>query len=255
MGGMTTGNSTALIRSQVWTPELKESLKDELQALGFVRYLPDFLGTTLNIPSIGEATVRDYVEDQAVVYDALDTGNFTFTINKYIQSGNYITEKARQDLFYAQQLEAEFVPKERRAIMESIETAVYAITQDSNRGGQTTANANTINGADHRWVGNGSNETMDITDFARANYSLNKANVPETNRVAIVDQSVGYKLQTATNIVNLSNPNPQWAGVINTGLAKNMRFITNIYGFDVYVSNYLPTANETIGSKATTAGK
>ena len=34
-----------------------------------------------------------------------------------------------------------------------------------------------------------------------------------------------------------------------------MRFIRNIYGFDVYESNYLPDANETISGVTTTAGK
>ena len=34
--------------------------------------------------------------------------------------------------------------------------------------------------------------------------------------------------------------NPMWQGVIETGLTAGMRFIKNIYGFDVYESNYLP---------------
>jgi hypothetical protein len=34
-----------------------------------------------------------------------------------------------------------------------------------------------------------------------------------------------------------------------------MTFVKNIFGFDVFVSNYLPTANETIDSVTTLAGK
>ena len=151
---MTTANSSALIRSNVWSDELKETLQDDLMGLGFVKYLPDFMGTTLNIPSIGEATVKDYVEDTAVTYDALDTGNFTFTINKYLSSGNYITEKDRQDAFYASQLENSFVPKQRRAIMESIETTMFSVTQDSTRGGQTTAGER-LRGRDDQALGRG----------------------------------------------------------------------------------------------------
>ena len=32
-------------------------------------------------------------------------------------------------------------------------------------------------------------------------------------------------------------------------------FVRNVFGFDVYESNYLATANETIGGKTTTSGK
>ena len=48
--------------------------------------------------------------------------------------------------------------------------------------------------------------------------------------------------------------NPRWEGIIESGIGSDMTFVKNIFGFDVYVSNYLPTANETI-SIATTSGK
>jgi hypothetical protein len=32
--------------------------------------------------------------------------------------------------------------------------------------------------------------------------------------------------------------NPQWEGVVSSGIATGMRFVKNIYGFDVYTSNY-----------------
>lgn len=71
--------------------------------------------------------------------------------------------------------------------------------------------------------------------------------------IAIVDPSVEYELNTLTNIVNMSN-NVRWEGIVETGIGSGMSFIKNIYGFDVYVSNYLPTANETI-TLTTAAGK
>lgn len=93
-----------------------------------------------------------------------------------------------------------------------------------------------------------------MQDFAKALYSLKKANIPDTALIAIVDPSVEYALNNITNITNISN-NPRWEGIIETGIGSGMRFIKNIYGFDVYTSNYLADANETIGGKTTTAGK
>ena len=79
-----------LTRSLVWSEELKEIVLDELTGQGHVRWIPFANGETLNIPSIGESTVRNYVEDTAAKYDSLDTGNFTFNITEYLQSGLYI---------------------------------------------------------------------------------------------------------------------------------------------------------------------
>ena len=251
---MNTGNAALLKRSEIWASQLKEVLQDELEAQGWVNWLSEFPdGDQFTIPSIGEGTVRDYVEDTEVVYDALDTGEFTFAITEYVSSGNYITEKARQDLFYAAQLEAAFVPSQARALAERVETDVLALGAGGASGGQTAADTNSINGAEHRFIGTGTNETFAVADAAKALYALKKANVPSTNLIAIVDPSVEYELNTLTNIVNMSN-NPRWEGIIETGIGSGMRFIKNIFGFDFYVSNYLATANESI-TITTASGK
>jgi len=251
----TTGNIDVLIRSEVWSGELKEALLDELQGTKYVDWLSNFPdGTTFTVPSIGEATVRSYVEDTPVVYDALDTGEFQFTITEYLQSGTYITQKARQDAFYAAKLEAAFVPKQLRALMEKVETDIMALGRGGASGGQTASSTNQINGADHRWVASGTNEVIAVQDFAKALYALKKANVPDRNLIAIVDPSVEYTLNTLTNLTNVSN-NPRWEGIITSGIASGMRFVRNVYGFDVYTSNYLADANETISAKTTAAGK
>lgn len=252
----TSANTEALRRSEVWSSQLKEVLRDELVAQGYVNWLSEFPdGDSFTIPSIGDATVRGYSENTPVVYDALDTGEFAFTISEYVQSGMYITNKAKQDMYYMNQLVSSFVPKQARAIAEKVETDIFALAAGGASGGQTASSTNAINGAAHRWVGSGTSESISVTDFARALYSLKKANVPDTNLIAFVDPSVEYILNTITNITNISN-NPMWEGVITSGLATGRRFVKNIYGFDVYVSNYLPKSqNETInaGTSLTTA--
>jgi hypothetical protein len=44
-----------------------------------------------------------------------------------------------------------------------------------------------------------------------------------------------------------------WEGIISTGIATGMRFVKNVYGFDVYTSNYLPSGlTETVNSVSVT---
>lgn len=245
----TTSVISDLIRSEIWSQELKEVLEDDLQARQYVRWLTEFPdGDTFSIPSIGQATVRDYSEDAPVQYDALDTGEFQFTITEYISSATYITDKAKQDSFYMNELVSSFVPKQARAISEHVETNIFALANDQASG------LNAINGANHRFVANGTNEVITVEDFARAKYSLQKANVPVQNLVAVVDPSVGYEIETLTNIVNVSN-NHNLEGPIAEGMMSNMEFKKNIFGFNIFVSNYLATANESIDGKTTTSGK
>lgn len=246
-----TGSTSHLVRSNLWSNSLKDVLEDELMGTKYVRMLTEFGdGDTFNIPSIGQAEVRDYAEGQAVTYTGMDTGNFTFTMTDYKSSATYITEKAKQDWFYVNELTSMFVPKMHRALMVAMENDIMELGPD----GQTSADSNTINGAKHRFVAGGTNDKISIVDFAKANYALDKANVPTQGRVAIVDPSVVHELATQTNLVNLSN-NPTWEGIVRDQTVTGMRFVTSIYGFDVYVSNYLKSGmSETIDANSITNG-
>lgn len=251
MSGFTTGTNDHLIRSNLWSNQLKEVLLDELVGTRYVDMITDFPdGDTINIPSIGQAEVQDYVEDQQVRYTAMDTGNFTFSIDQYKHSGTYITNRMKQDSMYMDRLIASFVPKQNRAIMKAMEAKILSVGPD----GQTASDTNTINGAYHRFVAGGTGNVISVTDFAKALYALKKANVPTTNLVAIVDPSVEYTINTITNITNVSN-NPQWEGIVASGISSGMRFLKNIYGFDVYVSQNLKTGiSETVNSVSVTNG-
>lgn len=192
----------------------------------------------------------DYAEGQAVRYSAMDTGNFTFTINNYKSSATYITERMKQDSYYMSRLVSSFTPKQHRAIMKAIEVDVLALGPS----GQTASNLNTINGANHRWVGSGTNEVIALKDFALARYALQKANVPMTNLCAIVDPSVEYTLSTLANLVNVQN-NPKWEGIVSTSMSTGTKFLYNIFDFDVYVSQNLKyIGSETINSLSVTTG-
>lgn len=251
MSGFTASNNEHLIRSNLWSSQIKETLLDELFATKYVDMISDFPdGDTLNIPSIGQAETLDYEEGQAVRYTAMDTGNFTFSINKYKSSATFITNKMKQDSFYMSRLVSSFVPKQSRAIAKAMEVDVLAIGNS----GQTASSLNTINGAAHRFVASGTNDVMVPQDFAKAKFALQKANVPMTGLTAIVDPSVEYQLSTMTNLTSVAY-NPKWEGIVREGMSTGMKFLFNIYGFDVYVSQNLPSSiSETINSNSVTNG-
>lgn len=240
MSGMTTGNMSQLTRSEVWSSELKDILRDEMMAQKYVSMLDGFPdGDTFTIPSIGQLQVDDYEEDTDVLFRPMDTGEFQFTITEYLSSGTYITKKAQQDAFYASQLEASFVPEQERAIMAHFETTTLAAPEAG-----VSANSNeVIDGIEHRWAAGGSGAVITVQDFARARYALKKLNVPDTNLIAIVDPSVEYTLNTLSNLVSVAD-NPRWEGIVSDGIATGMKFVKNVYGFDVYTSNYLKTITD-----------
>ena len=249
MSGNTKATLDLALRADVWSAELKEILRDELQGMKYVNWLSDFPdGDNFKIPSLGDATIADYAEDTAVTYTAIDDAQFSFQITDYLQSSNYITNKAMQDIYYSNQIMSQFVPLQERALMERLETDIMKLAQD-----QTAANPNTINGVAHRMVGSGTGGVIAVEDFAKALRALKTGKVPQRNLVAIVDPSVEFEMNTLANLTSVSN-NPRWEGIVNTGIASGMTFVANIYGFDVYTSNYLATkASETISGVAAPA--
>jgi hypothetical protein len=237
-----------LVRSELWSDQLKDILLDMLQGQKYVNWMTNFPdGTTFTIPSIGQMPMRNVAENDPVVYDVMDTGEFQFAINHYVEAATYITDKAKQDSYYADALIAAFLPKMKRAIEENLETNIFALTA-----GQTQADPNTINGAAHRFVGSGNtNTTLDFADFAKAKFALDKANASQA-RIAVVDPSQEYYLNKTSNLVTLDN-NPKFEGIVQEGFvnsATGLRFSRNIFGFDVYVSNYLRTATSGDGAVA-----
>lgn len=252
MAGHAVNTDQHLIRTSLWSKQLKQLLLDDLFAMRFVRTVTDFPdGTTINYPSIGEAEIADYTEGQAIKYNKLDTGNFQFSFDQYQYSAHSITEKFKRDSYYSSEVISSFVPRQHRALMEAVETRIF----NRANAGQTASDLNAINGANHRWVASGASNTIALKDFALAQFALTKAQVPLTNLVAVVDPSVAYTIQTQTNLVNLLSPQPMWDGLVREGMMTGFKFRFNIYGFDVYVSNYLPDAiSETVNAVAVTNG-
>lgn len=230
-----------LVRAELWSSEIKDVLQEKLMGTKYVRMLSGFPdGNTFTIPSIGELPMRETDENTPVIYDTMDTGEFQFTIDRYVEAATFITDKAKQDAYYSAQLIGMFPTKMRRALDENLESSVFALANS-----QTAAATNAINGAAHRFVASGnSNTTLSLSDFAKAKFALDKAQA-HGPRVAVVDPSQEYVLNVSTQVQ--TSENPRFEGILNTGFVDGvtgMRFIRNIYGFDVYVSNFLPAPTE-----------
>lgn len=252
MATETVANNQLLIDDDIYSAMLKEALQDELIAMQWVDWLNDFNqgAHTYRIPSIGEAVTDDYVEGDAIKFRPFDKGEFTMVIDKHKTSGHSISDIAMEDVDYATQLVSKIPSSELRAIMKAVETDIFKLQNK-----QTAADTNLLNGEKHRFVGTGASNTIAVEDFMRANLALNKANVSSRNRIAVVDPSVEYTLSTLTNLTSVSN-NPMWEGVVAEGMTSGMRFTKNVYGWDIYVSNYLDTLDgETLETVDTTGFK
>lgn len=250
--GFTVATDSHFVQANLYSREITRMFQDDLFAMRFVRTITDFPhGTTLNIPRLGQAEQQDFAEGQAIRYQKFDTGNFTFTIDQYKYSANSISEKFKRDSYWSSEIQAAFAPEQHRVLMKGFETRVFERANSS----QTASALNAINGANHRWVGKGTNETLSLKDFMLAEYALRKANVPMRNLVAIIDASAAYAIENSTNAVNLLSPMPKWGDMVHNGLVSGFQFRFNIYGFDVYVSNYLPRdISETVDSVTVTTG-
>ncbi|MDY0087124.1 MAG: hypothetical protein RBS78_01000 [Coriobacteriia bacterium] len=252
----TTANQAPLIKSAIFSEFILEHINDGFLPEGIHRDVSDFGdGTTLYIPVLGETILRDYVEDTGIEFDAVDSGQVTLTITDYVSAASYVTDKLKQDAYKAAALEAS-IPKEHlRVIKERYETDLLANKQ-------TVSVPGNINGFAHRWVAASGSTAGVITleDFNYAKLSFDKANVPEEGRVLIADPIVEMSLNHSMAATVAVNNNPQFEGIITTGFAKGRRFLRNIAGFDIWLSNRLPRVTETIdggphgSSKSVTSG-
>jgi len=243
-----TWGSTHLQRSEIFSAQMKDMLRDELIAQQFVRNLSDIpsdsIATELKINSIGSLEVSDWAESVSMPSQRMDTGQFTFNINEFIGNKVAFTDHFFETSFQANEVLSATPVEMKRALDEYRETAIFKLAND-----QTLNAANLINGAKHRFVGGGNGtdlptNALTLEDFSYARYVLQKANVPMTGLVAVVGPEQEHIINTLTNIVNVSN-NPMWEGIITTGMSDmtGTRFLRNIYGFDIYVSNRLATTS------------
>ena len=248
---MLTSNTTAFVEATQYSQFILDNLHDYLLPEGLYRDVSDFgSGTTLNIKTVGTVTIQDAAEDTPLNFNPIDTGNITLTITDYVGDAWKVSDDLREDGAQIDSLMSMRAMESTRALGENHESRFLAVANAA----QTNANVNLVNGRPHRWIGGGSGVTtrvMSMADLIAMKLAFDKANVPAAGRIAIVDPIVEATLNSLTNIVNVSN-NPMFEGIITEGFAKDHKFVRNIFGFDIWTSNFLPlkTATEAVNASS-----
>jgi hypothetical protein len=245
------------IEAEQYSQFILRNLEDGLLPGSFWRDVSDFgMGTTLNIKSIGEATVQEVEENTPLVYNPIETGNVTLSITDYIGDAWYITDVLRQDGNQIEALSAARAQEATRAIQERFETRFF---QECNSA-QTAGNANTINGFAHRAVAGGTAAAiLTVQDFIDMKLAFDKAEVPYGGRIAIIDPVAASTLEGLYQGTARVDSNPTLQGILEGGFARDHEFVMNIHGWNIITSNRLadiPAGTDVDGSVTiTNAGK
>lgn len=252
MSGNSTATTQALIQSELWHPQMDEIITEAMLGATFYEVLPNFAGEKLTFTSMSEPVVRTRGgEFGEVTFDTLDTGEKSMVKGEEVYSSNRLSKKFLQDAVFAPQMLSQIPSMQARKIMEYLETDMLSLAMNQFAG---TDNLNAINGTNHRFIGSGTGETLDISDLAYVPYSLEQAGMSRQGVIGIVDPSAGLVFENLIASNNISN-NIHFEGVVSEGFVSDHRFVKHIAGVDVYTSTRLPTMNETIDGLTTTAGK
>lgn len=250
LNGINTQTNSVAIREKIYNAALRSALEPYLIAMNFVDQITEFTdGEKFIDIEIGNATVHDYVEGTDILLEGLDMASREFTINQYRQSGHYITEKFAQDSYVSAKIAAVVPAKEARALAADLEQKIFGLQSVL----QTAGNSNTLEGCPHRWLA-GYDPTaatqaygaLSLSDFAMAATALHKLGYFGP-MVAIIPTYQEYAITTSASFKNALAYQPLYERVFQDGAITGSRFAFNIFGFDVYVSNFTPViASETI---------
>ena len=229
------GNSTAFIEAEQYSAFILRNLNDGLLPSTFYRNVSDFgSGSTLHIKTIGAVTVQDGAEEVPFEYTPIESGEVTMTITDYVGDAWYVTDELREDGSSVEALMAARSAESTRAIQEVFESRFLAKAQSL----QTNANANAVNGFAHRIASAASGNVMQLSDIIKLKLAFDKANVPMSGRVLIVDPVTAATLDGQVSIGRDVTPFAE--RILQNGFAREHQYLMNLYGFDIITSNRLP---------------
>lgn len=241
LNGINTKNQAAAIKAVVYSGMLREALEPELIAMNYVDEITDFPdGDKWQDVEIGNATVSDYAEGEEIDYKGLEIGTREFEINEYVNSGHFVTAKFMQDSYLASQIMAKVAPAEARAIYADLEQKILKLANK-----QKNNDANTLMGMAHRFVAGTDSDgwgTLTPEDFAYASVALNKVGYTGP-RIAIIPSYQEYAIVSNPRIKASLQYNPKFEGIVREGVSSGMKFSFQIFGWDVYTSEFLPQSS------------
>lgn len=244
-----TSNTTAFIEQQIYSDFILMNLHDGLLGEQYYRNVSDFgSGDTINIPTVGSVTIQEGSENEAFTYNPIDTGRVTLTITDYVGDAWFVTDDMREDGTNIDALMSARSVESTRAIQENFETRFLEVAN----AGQDQSTANTINGFAHRIASAETNDVFHEHHLADMRLAFDKANVPMQGRVFIADPVVEATLNKK---VTISNDITSFAeSVLRSGMSSGMRFVGQLFGFDIILSNRLPTGSLTDGTETVANG-
>lgn len=242
LNGINTQNSSAVIRARIYSGMLREELEPELMAINYVDMINSFPdGDKWQDVEMGSATVSDYHEGEEIDFRGLEFSTRDFEINEYVNSGHYVTAKFAQDSYLASQIMAKVPALEARAISQDLEEKILKLANTD----QTLNDANVYNGMSHRFVAGDATAGYGVLtpeDFAYATVALKKVNHIGP-KIAIIPSYQEYAIVTNSRLVQSLSYNPKFEGIVREGAMSGMKFSFNIYGWDVYTSEFLPASS------------
>lgn len=244
-----TTNTSAFIEAEQYSQFILMNLHDGLLGEQFYRNVTDFgSGTTLHIKTIGSVTIQDAAEDVPLIYNPIESGEVQLTITQYKGDAWYVTDDLKEDGAQIDALMSQRSIEGTRAIQEVFETTFLSTANL----GQTNANPNTINGFPHRIASAETNNVFSLSHLIAMRLAFDKANVPAEGRVFIADPIVEATLNGLVTITH--DVTPFGAEILQKGLASGQRFVMQLFGFDIILSNRLPRGSFSDGTTTVANG-
>ena len=242
-----TTNTRAFIEAEQYSSFILTNLHEGLMPGVWYRDVSDFgSGETLNIKTIGTATIQEVEEDTAITYNAIDTGNVTLSITDYIGDAWYVSDVLRQDGSQVEQLMAERSAESTRAIQENFETRFWTVCNES----QQNATAMEVNGFPHRLSSVATNNVFQLTDLVTLKLAFDKANVPYAGRVGALDPVCSATLDNETTITH--DVTPFGEKILMNGFDRDHAFLMTLYGWNLITSNLLQKGTFSDGTTSVT---
>jgi hypothetical protein len=234
-----TSNTSAFIEAQQYSKFVLENLHTVLLPQSFTRDVSDFgTGTTLNIKTVGTATLQEVTEDTPLIYSPIETDTVTLSITDYVGDAHYISDVMRMDGSQIDYILSARAKETVRQIAQNYETRFLAACNAA----QIAGDPNAINGHSHRFLASGTNEQMTENDLIAMRLAFDKANVPQAGRIAIVDPVTAAtfsKLITIVRSVDHSR-NMIFQDLLEGGFANEHQFVMDLHGWKIFTSNLLP---------------
>ena len=247
-----TTNTRAFIESEQYSDFVLLNLHDGLLPETFYRNVSDFgSGDTLHIKTIGTVTLQEAAEDTPLVYNPIETGEIILTGWEYKGDAWYVTDDLREDGTDIDRLLAERAAEGTRALQETFESdflktgpVIHAATNGPFN----------VNGWAHKIVSGETNNVFSLAHLISMRLAFDKANVPAEGRIFIVDPTVEATLNRLVTITHDVTPFGQ--KILEGGMARGSRFIMNLYGWDIMISNrlYIHATATTDGTRSITGG-